>query len=411
MHNTHAMDTPELAVLRQEWFSWHQRRFAMSFRKYWHSIQETDKLSKTLYSCKKDGLLIGLQAMHNRFVSGQMINSREGGDALFVHSDYIDNDILNELEVETGFPSNIAEDIFNQLVKDFLIAEFSLSEAKKSEPIKGKLVLLEKSTQIYHVVYEPDKSLITKLQSIRQDSPWKDSVRNTIQSIPLYRESAMRPFTSVLVINKTHYTKLQTLYTGNPADFLACLYCMLARYEIYSAGATGFQGSLTPEVFGALNTLFGVQGECFASPLNAYFPSYYSAFPDIDKFFGSLGSFQQDFKPSKGAWEINPPFVNSVMFQMTLLLNNLLEQPDADLFFFIIIPSWTDSPSYENLIHSKYLRYTWQLMRKKHSYIDGMQHRVQDKLTWSANVESSCFILCNKEVSLDSVNKLKLAFK
>jgi hypothetical protein len=239
--------------------------------------------------------------------------------------------------------------------------------------------------------------------------------------MPLYQKKGIRPFTSVLTINKKHFDKVFLMYTewlknnnletesSTHHNFLSLLYCLLARYETYSAGATGFQGALPHNVFDALKDIFKVDTECFASPLNCHFTNYYSAFADTDNWFGSKGTFFKDFKPLTGAFAVNPPFVNEVMLETSLNLNKLLDQPDADLFFFIIMPAWTDSASFETLSKSPYMRHTFQLMRDRHKYIDGMQHRF-DKL-WVANVESSCFLLSNKEIPKEKVEQLKLAFK
>ncbi len=64
-------------------------------------------------------------------------------------------------------------------------------------------------------------------------------------------------------------------------------------------------------VFAALNREAGAEAECFASPLNAYFANFCSAFVDTDRWFGSRGSFF-DFAPREGSYECNPPFVDEV---------------------------------------------------------------------------------------------------
>ena len=64
-------------------------------------------------------------------------------------------------------------------------------------------------------------------------------------------------------------------------------------------------------MFAALNREAGAEAECFASPLNAYFANFCSAFVDTDRWFGSRGSFF-DFAPREGSYECNPPFVDEV---------------------------------------------------------------------------------------------------
>ena len=52
-------------------------------------------------------------------------------------------------------------------------------------------------------------------------------------------------------------------------------------------------------VFLFLHQRLGVRMEFFASPLNCYFRRFCSAFPDTDRFFGSMGSVF-DFFPRTG---------------------------------------------------------------------------------------------------------------
>ena len=51
------------------------------------------------------------------------------------------------------------------------------------------------------------------------------------------------------------------------------------------------QAAAGPPVFKLLRDRLGVGFECFASPLNATFARFGSAFPDVDGPFGSAGSF------------------------------------------------------------------------------------------------------------------------
>ena len=53
----------------------------------------------------------------------------------------------------------------------------------------------------------------------------------------------------------------------------------LARYRLL-AQDSGSQGALPTRVLDSLRRRFGVETECFASPLNHYLPRFYSFFPD-----------------------------------------------------------------------------------------------------------------------------------
>ena len=99
-----------------------------------------------------------------------------------------------------------------------------------------------------------------------------------------------------LRLNATHYAKLVRLYqlarlgtsaagaaaTGTPAAHTSagdafmhtCMFCVVQRYETLSGQSSGYQGALPDSTFKAMHDLFGVTHECFASPLNCYFPSF-----------------------------------------------------------------------------------------------------------------------------------------
>ena len=81
---------------------------------------------------------------------------------------------------------------------------------------------------------------------------------------------------------------------------------MLLRYK--ALHGHGFQAAIGKPVWQVLRARMDVGCECFASPLNAYLPSYGSAFADVDAPFGSRGSFY-DFKPVRAGVRLasDPP--------------------------------------------------------------------------------------------------------
>ena len=86
----------------------------------------------------------------------------------------------------------------------------------------------------------------------------------------------------------------------------------------------GLHAALPHKAFDLLERRFHVTFECFASPFNCYFSQYCSAFPDIDCYFGSRGSFF-DFKPKSGSFQANPPFSEEVMLAMANHMISLLD--------------------------------------------------------------------------------------
>lgn len=122
---------------------------------------------------------------------------------------------------------------------------------------------------------------------------------------------------------------------GSLQGFHCALYNLLARYNALLGH--GMQCALPEDVFQVLHKWVQTNFECFASPLNCRYSSYCSAFPDTDAVFGSKGSFF-DFYPSRGSYEVNPPFIESVMTAAVQHAHSLLEKSDDALTFVFIVP-------------------------------------------------------------------------
>ena len=199
-----------------------------------------------------------------------------------------------------------------------------------------------------------------------------------------------------LKLNHEHYDKLRALFMwrhGGDGDgdgdgdaalqpaFEAALYSLLQRYS--SLDGFGFQAACPEQVHLVLQRQLGVSHECFASPLNTFFPSYCSAFPDTDASFGSCGSFWDWVPgPAGGAFEANPPFVADVMLAMAARMDLLLQRADtagAPLTFAVIVPGWLDDPGVARLVSSPYTRLRLDVPKEDHGFCDGAQHMRRDR--------------------------------
>lgn len=195
-------------------------------------------------------------------------------------------------------------------------------------------------------------------------------------------------------INKIHYDKLEKLYYKNSTEsekFNDRLYLLLSRYNTLSA--VGYQGGIPKKLFQYLSENFQLTHECFASPLNCTLDSYCSAFYDVDKYFGSKGSFFK-YEILEGFYEANPPFIEEIMVMMSMRIIELLDQSKKELGFFIVLPAWEDTLTYSTLSESKYLQHLLKFESGKHIYVDGAQHKVkiQERLS---EAPSFVFILQN----------------
>lgn len=221
-------------------------------------------------------------------------------------------------------------------------------------------------------------------------------------------------FTAALLVNEEHLLRLRELYMGaatsSSADcaardderkdalWLRRLFCLLARYETVFGAARGLQGALPTRVFTALETHLGVMGECFASPLNCRYPrAYFSAYPDTDSAFSSMGDFFAASFLVEGAWEVNPPFTNAVLAAAVARLCELLAAAQLSrraLLFFLVTPSWPLAPFAQRLEACRWVRASGLLLGGEHTFIDGMQHREDPRWhSWRALADSHFFVL------------------
>eukprot|EP00548_Thalassiothrix_antarctica_P020018 CAMPEP_0194179736 /NCGR_PEP_ID=MMETSP0154-20130528/13144_1 /TAXON_ID=1049557 /ORGANISM="Thalassiothrix antarctica, Strain L6-D1" /LENGTH=543 /DNA_ID=CAMNT_0038895193 /DNA_START=28 /DNA_END=1659 /DNA_ORIENTATION=- len=207
---------------------------------------------------------------------------------------------------------------------------------------------------------------------------------------------------NLLKINPVHYEKLKVMYTRqlqrkqlvllsnekevaayttfDVSEFHRRLFCVLARY--HSIQGHGFQAACTEHVFDVLHTHFGVNLECFASPLNSRYARYCSAFPDTDACFGSLGSFF-NFYPTAGSFQANPPFEPALMLAMVQhmerLFSNNADNNDGPLSFIVVVPGWKECEAFQLLQSSAYLQTAVPIAQSDHGFCDGASHQRRDR--------------------------------
>ena len=197
--------------------------------------------------------------------------------------------------------------------------------------------------------------------------------------------NAQKPY---MQVSKQHMGKLRALYSrhslgGAPlppegssehAAFAASVFALLARYD--ACGGAWYQAALGEKAFDVLKKRVGVGCEAFASPLNARYGRFCSAFPDVDGPFGSLGSFF-DFAPTRGSFEMNPPFVPEVLLAAAERAEKLLrtaEESDSRLSFVVVVPAWRDVPMWTALEKSAFKRGDALIVpASAHGYCDGAQ--------------------------------------
>ena len=157
-----------------------------------------------------------------------------------------------------------------------------------------------------------------------------------------------------------------------------------ARSIVYGllrcAGSSeGYQAAIPDGCFEVLQQFFGVEHECFASPLNCYYHSFSSAFPNVDSAFGSIGSFFELRRvyTSGGSFEANPPFIEGVMMVVALYLLDWLESElSHPLSFVLFLPSGGQAESaWHRMARSSHCRKVLKFDEAPVGYRAGFSHR------------------------------------
>ena len=193
---------------------------------------------------------------------------------------------------------------------------------------------------------------------------------------------------------RKHFHRLRSLYEHHAPRptrmldhrnlMLTRIFSMALRYDCLSKTKSAYQAALPHKLMQRLSTKLGVNHECFASPLNHYFPSYCSVFHDTDHYFGSKGSFYS-YAPAEGVYECNPPFDNASVQAAFLRIGALLAASDMvrqgqaarPLSFVFVIPCMDFNPQLKEA-HNAVKRFETRTVVaevNRHVYRVGLQHR------------------------------------
>ena len=254
------------------------------------------------------------------------------------------------------------------VVKDFyaLTRKAALDILKKE-----KALTKEETVVVIHHRHSCDVMLAKNKEKLLKINPAHYEKLKTIYIA--VQESSSLSLTSG---KKKKKTKTTTTTTFDLAEFHRRLFCILARY--HGIQGHGFQAACTEHVFDVLHRRFGVNMECFASPLNSRYASHCSAFPDTDACFGSLGSFFQ-FHPKQGSFEANPPFEPYVMLAMVNHMEVLFKKATGALSFIVVVPGWKESEAFQRLKASKWNKKSLPIAQKDHGFCDGAAHQRRDR--------------------------------
>ena len=139
-----------------------------------------------------------------------------------------------------------------------------------------------------------------------------------------------------LIIPVEKYNKLKVKYSGFPDELDKYIFLILFRYQLL--GSNNNQLAVLPNILNKMKKDFDLSIECFASTINTETDIYCSIYYDIEKYFGSIGSFF-NIEIKKGTYSFNPPYQKDIIEKGIHKIFDFLKTGD-ELTFIITIPIW-----------------------------------------------------------------------
>jgi hypothetical protein len=92
-----------------------------------------------------------------------------------------------------------------------------------------------------------------------------------------------------LLIPVIEYDKLKGFYNNKYSSMDELILIIIYRYQLL--GSNNHQLGVKSDIMKKMQADYNLNFECFASSINCTFPHYCSVYYDIERFFGSFGSF------------------------------------------------------------------------------------------------------------------------
>jgi hypothetical protein len=140
-----------------------------------------------------------------------------------------------------------------------------------------------------------------------------------------------------IILPIKQYDIMKQRYNGNIEDLDTIIWIILYRYQLLSSNNN--QLAILQNILDQMKNDFDLSYECFASGINGSLTNYSSIFYDVEKYFGSMGSYY-NIVPIKGTFSFNPPYQYDIINNGILQMIKHLDNTQEDLSFIITIPIW-----------------------------------------------------------------------
>lgn len=171
--------------------------------------------------------------------------------------------------------------------------------------------------------------------------------------------------------------------------FNSIIYSILLRY--FTLGSNNNQLAVSPKKMVDYTNKYSLSFETFASAINHQTEYFCSVYPDIEKYFGSLGNFF-NAKMIRGCYNFNPPFQEDIINDGIKKILLHLDEGVDNLTFIITIPVWdiegkkqfgivdgySDLPIISKIKQSKYLVSIEAISKEEFDYHDHIFNLVKN---------------------------------
>jgi hypothetical protein len=243
------------------------------------------------------------------------------------------------------FPSNYDNtDLLEEILKDYIKYDTTitdtdnkitnvLSNLKKVYGLQLKLLDIYKKSNYYFINKHNYK--ITKNELIINN---KKFIKFIIKYPFIINNSHLLNILNNIIIPEYIYIKLSNRYTGEYNQKDVYIWNIIYRYQLLSSN--NHQLGVLPKIMKQMNVDYNLNFECFASAINCTCSTFCSIYYDLERYFGSVGSFF-NIIPIEGTFGFNPPYQKDIItIGITKLLDYL--ETTKKLIFIITIPIWDD---------------------------------------------------------------------
>lgn len=326
-----------------------------------------------------------------------------------------DSTITNVDQKINKIITNLKKNYSNQLelLKEYMNSTIFCTN-KNNYSIKKTLVVLKKNKSIEKPKFY--QSVPVENNTTEENMFYKFEIKVNF----IIKDKRLINILNNILVPKKIYEKLYVNYTGLPSKIDHYVWAILFRYQLL--GSNNHQLAVLPSIMNRMKSDYDLNFECFASAINNTFNNFCSIYYDIERFFGSAGSFF-NIIPQEGTFGFNPPYQKDVIELGVTKLFTYLENATGPLTFFITIPVWdTDGRNimkelYNNELekqnidygdfeiigmikNSPYFKHLRMIPKEKFTYIDHNFELYKNKTIQNTYV----IILSNNDVDITKFN-------